>query len=401
MRGHDLYSLVLKRSVEPFELDSLKFVTRSFKVSLPHVVGHEIGSIHLQVPEVVTLVEHVRHSLVLHLTRVAQNELPNVGYDREYLLVVVDLEVCSVVYYDLFKIRAKEEWQCLGFEHSSFREDLAETLDNRRRHISKLFNVVVILRNSLDADSLQRLCASDCEAVQSIALQLASLATNRLARRFLCCLLIFRQLFAARCAEQAAIRTGLTVRRDCEAFAADLAVLELSRSWSSLFVHLIPQFVLVFRFIIIIRVAFLRLLLWLAFGLLGLLLLLLLVLDRIDRLLLFALAFLLSCLSLWLRKLISIIIYGRRILSSVRGPFSIGIGFASAAFVVIPNLSCRNVVGLSMLATDVFVERKTEQYTYSQEICQGRLRAADAIPVTASCHDRGRYRAILSGLMRL
>jgi hypothetical protein len=197
---------------------------------------------------------------------------------------------------------------------------------------------------------LQCLCATNREAIQTIAFQLASFATNRFVRRLLCRLLILGQLFTTRRAEQPAVRARLAVRRDRETFAADLAVFELSRCRSCLLVHLVAQIAVVFRIAIIVRTAFLRFLLRLAFALLRLLLCLLLVLDRIYRLFLFALALPLVCFGFGLRKLVRIVVDRCRISRGVGWPFAIGVCLSSAAFVVISDLSSRDIIGLSMLA---------------------------------------------------
>jgi hypothetical protein len=83
---------------------------------------------------------------------------------------------------------------------------------------------------------------------------------------------------------------------------------ELSRCRSCLLVHLVAQIAVVFRIVIIVRTAFLRFLLRLAFALLCLLLCLFLVLDRIYRLFLLALALLLACFGFGLRELVCIVV---------------------------------------------------------------------------------------------
>ena len=157
----------------------------------------------------------------------------------------------------------------------------------------------MVLCDSFDADLLQRFCAASCESVQSITLQLATLATSGLTGGLLRSLLVFGQLFAAWRAQQPTVGTSLAVRRYGEAFAADLAVLELSGCWSCLLVHLISKLILVLRVVVlIVGVTLLGLLLRLRFRLaLAFLVVLLLAFDRIYRILLFALSLLLVCLS--------------------------------------------------------------------------------------------------------
>ncbi len=107
--------------------------------------------------------------------------------------------------------------------------------------VSELLNIDMISDDLLYAELLKRFRTARDLAVQSIALDRATLLSSSGLLVQLLELRVEIKLLATRSAQQTSLRTGFAVWSDGEPFVADLAILQLARQRSRFLVHISRQ----------------------------------------------------------------------------------------------------------------------------------------------------------------